>query len=50
MFTHLRKAKKFNEPTARSENYLGKFYDQGDAKWIVIRGRIRPLRGHNDTP
>jgi hypothetical protein len=25
----------------------GKFHDQGDAKWIVIRGR---LRGHNDTP
>jgi hypothetical protein len=26
---------------------LGKFHDQGDAKWIVIRGQ---LRGHNDTP
>jgi hypothetical protein len=25
----------------------GKFHDQGDAKWIVIRGQ---LRGHNDTP
>jgi len=25
----------------------GKFHDQGDAKWIVIRG---PLRGHNDAP
>jgi hypothetical protein len=25
----------------------GKFHDQGDAKWIVIR---RPLKGHNDTP
>jgi hypothetical protein len=25
----------------------GEFHDQGDAKWIVIRGR---LRGHNDTP
>jgi hypothetical protein len=24
-----------------------KFHDQGDAKWIVIRGH---LRGHNDTP
>jgi hypothetical protein len=23
----------------------GKFHDQGDAKWIVIR---RPLRGHKD--
>jgi hypothetical protein len=27
--------------------YLGEFHDQGDAKWIVIRGK---LRGHNDTP
>jgi hypothetical protein len=26
---------------------LGKFHDQGDAKWIVIRGQ---LRGHNDMP
>jgi hypothetical protein len=25
----------------------GEFRDQGDAKWIVIRGQ---LRGHNDTP
>jgi hypothetical protein len=25
----------------------GEFHDQGDAKWIVIRGQ---LRGHNDTP
>jgi len=25
----------------------GKLHDQGDAKWIVIRGQ---LRGHNDTP
>jgi hypothetical protein len=25
----------------------GKFHDQGDAKWVVIRGQ---LRGHNDTP
>jgi hypothetical protein len=25
----------------------GKFHDQGDAKWIVIRGK---LRGHNNTP
>jgi hypothetical protein len=24
----------------------GKFHDQGDAKWIVIRGQ---LRGHNET-
>jgi hypothetical protein len=26
---------------------LGEFYDQGDAKWIVIRGQ---LRGRNETP
>jgi hypothetical protein len=26
---------------------MGKFHDQGDAKWIVFR---RSLRGHNDTP
>jgi hypothetical protein len=25
----------------------GKLLDQGDAKWILIRGH---LRGHNDTP
>jgi hypothetical protein len=25
----------------------GKFHDQGDARWIVIRGQVR---GHNDTP
>ena len=25
---------------------LSEFHDQGDAKWIVIRGQ---LRGHNDT-
>jgi hypothetical protein len=25
----------------------GELHDQGDAKWIVIRGQ---LRGHNDTP
>jgi hypothetical protein len=25
----------------------GEFHDQGDAKWIVIRGQ---LRGHNDAP
>jgi hypothetical protein len=25
----------------------GEIHDQGDAKWIVIRGQ---LRGHNDTP
>jgi hypothetical protein len=25
----------------------GKFHDEGDAKWIVIRGQ---LRRHNDTP
>jgi ribosomal protein L21 len=26
---------------------VGEFHDQGDVKWIVIRGQ---LRGHNDTP
>jgi hypothetical protein len=26
---------------------MGEFHDQGDAKWIVIRGQ---LRGPNDTP
>jgi hypothetical protein len=26
---------------------LCEFYDQDDAKWIVIRGQ---LKGHNDTP
>jgi hypothetical protein len=26
---------------------FGEFHDQGDAKWIVIRGQ---LRGHNDIP
>jgi hypothetical protein len=26
---------------------VGKFHDQGDAKWIVIRGQ---LWGHNDMP
>jgi hypothetical protein len=25
----------------------GEFHDQGDAKWIAIRGQ---LRGHNDAP
>jgi hypothetical protein len=25
----------------------GEFHDQGDAKWVVIRGQ---LRGHNDMP
>jgi hypothetical protein len=25
---------------------LGEFYDQGDARWIIIRGQ---LRDHNDT-
>ena len=28
-------------------SYEGEFHDQGDAKWIVIRGK---LRGNNDTP
>ena len=26
---------------------VGEFHDQGDAKWIVIRGQ---LSGHNDMP
>jgi hypothetical protein len=26
---------------------VGEFHDQGDAKWMVIRGQ---LMGHNDTP
>jgi hypothetical protein len=26
--------------------FMGKFHNQGDAKWIVIRGL---LRSHNDT-
>jgi hypothetical protein len=31
----------------RTEQDGGKFHDQADAKWIVIRGS---LSGHNDTP
>jgi hypothetical protein len=31
----------------KRETPSGQFHDQGDAKWIVIRGQ---LRGHNDTP
>jgi hypothetical protein len=30
-----------------SRDWVGEFHDQGDAKWIVIRGQ---LRGHNDMP
>jgi hypothetical protein len=30
-----------------SNLYSGEFHDQGDAKWIVIRGQ---LRGHKDMP
>jgi hypothetical protein len=30
-----------------SDVLSGKFHDQGDAKWIVIREQ---LRGHNDMP
>jgi hypothetical protein len=26
---------------------MGEFHDQGDTKWLVIRGQ---LRGHNDKP
>jgi hypothetical protein len=29
------------------EEAVGKFHDQGDAKWLVIGGQ---LRGHNDMP
>jgi hypothetical protein len=29
------------------QEHTGKFHDQRDAKWIVIKGE---LRGHNDTP
>jgi hypothetical protein len=32
---------------AEPKSMTGEFHDQGDAKWIVIRG---PSRGHNDTP
>jgi hypothetical protein len=32
---------------SRCTDETGEFQDQGDAKWIVIRG---PSRGHNDTP
>jgi hypothetical protein len=32
---------------ARDSHRLGEVHDQGDAKWIVIRGQ---LRGPNDTP
>jgi hypothetical protein len=31
----------------KRETPSGQFYNQGDTKWIVIRGQ---LRGHNDTP
>jgi hypothetical protein len=31
----------------KSETVIGKFHDQGDDKWMVIRGQ---LRGYNDTP
>jgi hypothetical protein len=31
----------------RQSSMMGKFHDQGDTKWIVIR---RSLWGHNDTP
>jgi hypothetical protein len=34
-------------PKAVSLVAQGKFHDQGDAEWIVIR---RSLWGHNDTP
>jgi hypothetical protein len=31
----------------KRETPSGQFHDQGDAKWIVIRGQ---LKGHNDAP
>jgi hypothetical protein len=39
---------KLHWPTGRIQYFSlwGELYDQGDAKWIVIRGQ---LRGHNDT-
>jgi primosomal protein N' len=39
-------AKASKKKTKPEEKNEGKFHDQGDAKWIVIRGQ---LRGHNDT-
>jgi hypothetical protein len=30
-----------------AHSVVSEFHNQGDAKWIVIRGQ---LRGHNDTP
>jgi hypothetical protein len=36
-----------HECTMQENIALGKFYDQGDAKWIITKGQ---LRGHNDTP
>jgi hypothetical protein len=43
---NLRK-KKENSIIVKMLPFVGEFHDQGDAKWIVIRGQ---LRGHNDTP
>jgi hypothetical protein len=40
----------FLSSSPRDSNLMsryGEFHDQGDAKWIVIRGQ---LRGHNDMP
>jgi hypothetical protein len=34
-------------PSWKEDDLEGEFHDQGDAKWIVIKGQ---LRGHNDTP
>jgi hypothetical protein len=36
-----------NQYYFHSKFVSGKFHDQGDAEWIVIRGQ---LRGHDDTP
>jgi hypothetical protein len=32
---------------ATRDTEMGKFHDEEDAEWIVIRGQ---LRGHNNTP
>jgi hypothetical protein len=49
-FTEKKKKKKDKEKPTESNGIKaseGKFHDQGDTKWIVIRGK---LRGHNDMP
>jgi hypothetical protein len=41
------KPSKFNPNFDKYRHTVGEDHDQGDAKWIVIRGQ---LRGHNDAP